>query len=97
MSVFEAIAASITGVNDVFDRAIAVIDDVEARVREADIPTELHTGQADQLAGELFGGEPVTGAHVFDPRAEMLADLARAREMVREADHIAIMTLARVP
>ena len=97
MSVFDAAVAAMRGTNYCFDQAIAFIEDVEEQVREADIPAELHAGKDASLAAELFGGETEVTAHFHDPRAEMLAELARARELVREAELAAMRVLAEVP
>jgi len=95
MSVYDAMAASM-GPSDVFDRACAFVEWVEEIVQETDIQAELHTGTGAALAADLFGGETETTVHVFDPKADMLADLKKAYEYIRKGEELAIKVLAEV-
>jgi len=98
MSVFGTAAAVLGGLRTAYDKVLAINDSVRDDVMGADIPTELHDGQGEMLAQALFGGESEDGTvHVFDRKAEMLADLARADALIEEAWDIIIAVMQQVP
>lgn len=97
MSTFEAAVAAMKGYGDKFDVAIGVVEYVEELLAERDIPVECHTGQAESLASDLFGGDIETKAHFHDPKAEMEADLKRARELIEEARQLTFKVLSEMP
>jgi hypothetical protein len=79
---------TIRGYFDVFDRCIGAIEHIEGLLEKEDIPTQLHVPTPMN---------PDMPAHLSDPKAEMLADLARAKEMVAEACRIAQDVMAEMP
>lgn len=87
MGVLETCGMVIRGWFDVFDGAIAVIEYIEKRLEEEDIPTQFHVPTAMN---------PDMSAHIFDRKGEMQADLKRAKEMVNEACQIAQNTMGEI-
>lgn len=79
---------------DVFDVAIGVVDWVEAQLERCDLPIEFHPGTRQGGDCEL---EAVVKPHFFDAKGEMMAELAQARELIREAERLAIGVLANIP
>ena len=88
MGTLECGAMVIRGYFDVFDRAIGAIEHIEKLLIEQDIPTQLHVPTPMN---------PDMPAHLSDPKAEMQADLGRAKEMVAEACQIAQNIMAEMP
>ena len=87
MGALECGAMVMKGYFDVFDRAIGAIEHIEGLLVKQDIPTQLHVPTPMN---------PDMPAHIFDPSAEMQADLGRAKEMVSEACQIAQNVLAEM-
>jgi len=90
MGVLEAGAMAIRGYWDCFDRAIGAIEHIEGLLAKEDVPVEFHPGQEDQDGY-------VVPAHFHDPKGEMSADLARAKEMVAEACQLAQNVMGEMP
>lgn len=97
MGISEATAASISGVWDIFDRAVGVTTWIERMMSEIlqEEPCELHTETNAMIAG-LFGAEPQAGMHLFDPNRARLEDLERARQMINDACLICQNVLAEI-
>lgn len=88
MGVLECGVMAMTGFFDVFDRAVAAIEHIEGLLMEEEIPTQLHVPTPMN---------PDMPAHIFDMKAEMQADLTRAKEMVVEACQIAQTVMGEMP
>jgi len=89
MGALECGAMAMKGYFDVFDRAIGAIEQIEGILAREDIPAQLHPARSD--------GEYTVLAHFHDPKGEMEADLARAKEMVAEACQIAQNVMGEMP
>jgi hypothetical protein len=87
MGTLECGAMTIRGYWDVFDRAIGAIEHIEGLLVGRDIPMQLHVPTPVN---------PDMPAHISDPKAEMQADLGRAKEMVAEACQIAQNVMAEM-
>jgi len=82
---------AIRGYFDVFDRAIGAIEHIEELLAECEIPVEFHAER------ETFDGERKCEAHFHDPKGEMQAQLASAKEMIAGACQIAQNVMADMP
>jgi len=87
MGTLECGAMAMRGYFDVFDRCIGAIEHIEGMLVEQDIPAQLHVPTPMN---------PDMPAHMSDPKAEMLADLGRAKEMVAGACQIAQNVMAEM-
>ena len=79
---------------DVFDVAVGVVDWVEEQLERCQIPVEFHRGTESGGNCEM---EAVVKPHFFDGKSEMMAELAQARELIREAERLAMSVLADMP
>jgi len=91
MGVFEAGAMAIRGHWDCFDRAIGAIEDIEERLEGTEILVEYHHKRT------CADGEHEVSAHYHNPKGDMQAQLASAKEMIAGACQIAQNVMSEIP